>query len=156
MSGTVITTATTESPALPVPVRRVARSDLAARGEPFVWIMGAALVAGLAMITGFLGFVIYVGALTFWPQPIAVITTTQDKIIAGEAFRSETYKPRDEQLASASPEARAKITADLGIVERTLYRTLFLCALVLFVMTFVINTVAELVRQRYRKRAAQL
>jgi len=122
MSGTVITTATTESPALPVPVRRVARSDLAARGEPFVWIMGAALVTGLAMITGFLGFVIYVGALTFWPQPIAVITTTQDKIIAGEAFRSETYKPRDEQLASASPEARAKITADLGIVERTLYR----------------------------------
>jgi len=28
--------------------------------------------------------------------------------------------------------------------------------LVLFVMTFVINTIAELVRQRYRKRAAQL
>ncbi|MDZ4868115.1 MAG: phosphate ABC transporter permease PstA [Alphaproteobacteria bacterium] len=123
MTDTVANTpAPSEAPALPVPLRRVARSDLAARGEPFVWIMGAALVAGLAMITGFLGFVIYVGALTFWPQPIAVITTTQDKVIAGEAFRSETYKPRDEQLASVSPETRAKITADLGIVERTLYR----------------------------------
>jgi len=123
MTDTVANTpAPSEAPALPVPLRRVARSDLAARGEPFVWIMDAALVAGLAMITGFLGFVIYVGALTFWPQPIAVITTTQDKVIAGEAFRSETYKPRDEQLASVSPETRAKITADLGIVERTLYR----------------------------------
>ena len=37
-----------------------------------------------------------------------------------------------------------------------LYRTLFLSALVLFAMTFVINTVAELVRLRFRKRAYQL
>jgi phosphate transport system permease protein len=33
---------------------------------------------------------------------------------------------------------------------------LFLAALVLFVMTFVINTGAEVIRQRFRKRAAQL
>ncbi len=38
----------------------------------------------------------------------------------------------------------------------TLYRVLFLSALVLFAMTFVINTVAEIVRLRFRKRAAQL
>lgn len=38
----------------------------------------------------------------------------------------------------------------------TLYRVLFLTALVLFSMTFIINTVAELVRQRFRKRARQL
>jgi phosphate transport system permease protein len=36
------------------------------------------------------------------------------------------------------------------------YRTLFLAALVLFVMTFAINTVAESVRLRFRKRAYQL
>lgn len=36
------------------------------------------------------------------------------------------------------------------------YRVLFLCGLVLFVMTFVINTLAELVRQRFRKRTAGL
>lgn len=36
------------------------------------------------------------------------------------------------------------------------YRVLFLCGLVLFVMTFMINTVAEAVRQRFRKRAYQL
>ena len=33
---------------------------------------------------------------------------------------------------------------------------LFLSALVLFLMTFVLNTAAELVRQRFRKRALQL
>jgi phosphate transport system permease protein len=34
----------------------------------------------------------------------------------------------------------------------TLYRTLFLAAALLFVMTFIINTVAELIRQRLRER----
>ncbi|HYN19968.1 MAG TPA: ABC transporter permease subunit [Thermoanaerobaculia bacterium] len=38
----------------------------------------------------------------------------------------------------------------------TLYRTLFLAALLLFVVTFLINTVAELVRQRLRERYSQL
>ncbi len=36
------------------------------------------------------------------------------------------------------------------------YRMLFLAALVLFAITFVLNTLAELVRQRFRKRAYQL
>ncbi len=38
----------------------------------------------------------------------------------------------------------------------THYRVLFLCGLVLFLMTFVINTTAELVRQHFRKRNAAL
>jgi phosphate transport system permease protein len=38
----------------------------------------------------------------------------------------------------------------------TLYRTLFLAALLLFTLTFVVNTAAELVRQRLRKKYAQL
>jgi len=38
----------------------------------------------------------------------------------------------------------------------TLYRTLFLAALVLFVLTFLVNTAAELVRQRLRRKYAQL
>ena len=40
--------------------------------------------------------------------------------------------------------------------DGTLYRVLFMTGLVLFSMTFVINTVAELVRLRFRKRAMQL
>jgi len=37
-------------------------------------------------------------------------------------------------------------------VGGTLYRVLFLCAVLLFILTFVVNTSAELVRQRLRKR----
>ena len=36
------------------------------------------------------------------------------------------------------------------------FRTLFLAAFILFLMTFCINTVAEMVRRTFRKRAAQL
>jgi|GEM_PF-412256 len=39
--------------------------------------------------------------------------------------------------------------------DGTLYRVLFLCAVVLFLMTFVLNTAAELVRLRLRKRYGQ-
>ena len=38
----------------------------------------------------------------------------------------------------------------------TLYRVLFLAALLLFFFTFFINTVAEIVRQRLRKKYGQL
>jgi phosphate transport system permease protein len=37
-------------------------------------------------------------------------------------------------------------------VGQTLYRVLFLCAVILFVLTFILNTAAELVRQHLRKR----
>ena len=40
--------------------------------------------------------------------------------------------------------------------DGTLYRMLFLSALTLFAITFVINTLAEVVRQRFRKRAFEL
>jgi phosphate transport system permease protein len=43
-----------------------------------------------------------------------------------------------------------------AVKDGTNYRVLFLAALTLFVMTFVINTCAELIRQRFRKRAFQL
>jgi phosphate transport system permease protein len=38
----------------------------------------------------------------------------------------------------------------------TLYRTIFLAALLLFALTFVVNTVAELVRQRLRRKYSEL
>jgi phosphate transport system permease protein len=38
----------------------------------------------------------------------------------------------------------------------TLYRTLFLAGLLLFIMTFLVNTAAEIVRQRLRERYTQL
>ncbi len=52
----------------------------------------------------------------------------------------------------------ANIAVELPEAARntTHYRTLFIAALILFAMTFVLNTVAEIVRQRFRKRAFQL
>lgn len=52
----------------------------------------------------------------------------------------------------------ANIAVELpeAVVGSTHYRTLFLAALVLFVMTFIVNTVAEVIRLRFRKRAYQL
>jgi len=52
----------------------------------------------------------------------------------------------------------ANIAVELpeAVKNSTHYRTLFLAALCLFAMTFVLNTVAEVVRQRFRRRAYQL
>lgn len=52
----------------------------------------------------------------------------------------------------------ANIAVELpeAVRNSTHYRTLFLSALTLFVLTFVINTAAEMVRLRFRKRAYQL
>ncbi len=52
----------------------------------------------------------------------------------------------------------ANIAVELpeAVRNSTHYRTLFLAALTLFVMTFFLNTAAELIRIRFRKRAYQL
>ncbi|MEM7515768.1 MAG: ABC transporter permease subunit, partial [Planctomycetota bacterium] len=52
----------------------------------------------------------------------------------------------------------ANIAVELpeAVKGSTHYRTLFLAAFVLFALTFVLNTLAEVVRQRFRKRAYQL
>jgi phosphate transport system permease protein len=52
----------------------------------------------------------------------------------------------------------ANIAVELpeAVRNSTHYRTLFLAALVLFAMTFALNTAAEIIRLRFRKRAFQL
>ncbi len=52
----------------------------------------------------------------------------------------------------------ANIAVELpeAVKDSTHFRTLFFAALVLFAITFVLNTVAELVRLRFRRRAYQL
>jgi phosphate transport system permease protein len=64
----------------------------------------------------------------------------------------------DPNLFSGFRTLSANIAVELPEAVRgsTHYRTLFLAALVLFAMTFVVNTVAEVVRLRFRKRAYQL
>ena len=115
--------ASAQAPAAPMPpVRRRLGSDLSANGEPYVWIMGAALVGGLAMILGLMAYVITVGTLTFWPAAVATVTTTDGKVIAGEAFRTETYRVPEDVVAARPASVQKQIADNLGNAERTLYR----------------------------------
>lgn len=52
----------------------------------------------------------------------------------------------------------ANIAVELpeAVINSTHYRILYLAALVLFLMTFIINTFAEMIRIRYRKKSSQL
>lgn len=52
----------------------------------------------------------------------------------------------------------ANIAVELpeAVIHGTHYRILFLAGLTLFLMTFTVNTIAEVIRQRFRKRAYQL
>ena len=69
--------------------------------------------------------------------------STQQLDRAGHAFKPV----KEPEETTEMPEAAQ---------DSTHYRTLFLAALVLFAMTFVVNTVAEAVRLRVRKRAYEL
>lgn len=64
----------------------------------------------------------------------------------------------DWNLFNGGRSLSANIAVELAeaVRDSTHYRTLFFAALVLFGLTFLLNTVAESVRQRFRKRAFQL
>ncbi len=96
--------------------------DFKARGEPFVWIMGGALALGVLMIIGFLALVLWNGIVTFYPGPVEVVTLKNGRRIAGEPFRSESFRPSPEQMKGLDPETRRVIREADGFAHRTLYR----------------------------------
>lgn len=98
-------------------------SDLAAQGEPYLWMLGGALALGILMVTGFLALVAWNGVGTFLPRPIEVVTLTDGARVAGEPVRTEVFRVPAERLAALSPEARAPIEAAHGLARRTIYRT---------------------------------
>jgi phosphate transport system permease protein len=76
---------------------------------------------------------------------IVLMATGNTPIMSWNVF--DGFRTLSANIAVELPEA---------VKNSTHYRTLFLAALCLFAMTFVLNTVAEVVRQRFRKRAYQL
>jgi len=76
---------------------------------------------------------------------IVLMATGNTPIMAMNAFNG--FRTLSANIAVEIPEAPH---------GGTLYRTLFLAALMLFVLTFVVNTAAEIVRQRLRRKFSQL
>jgi phosphate transport system permease protein len=102
---------------------RVIATDLSARGEPALFLLGGALAFGIVMILGFLLLVFWNGIVTFWPSPIHVATVTDGSVVAGEQSRAELYRVSPENLAKLSPDVQRQIRANEGFASRTLYRT---------------------------------
>ena len=97
--------------------------NLTARGEPFLWTMGGALVFGIVMIAAFLLLILYNGIITFYPKSILKITLDSGRVVAGEPTRSEKYLPGPDVLNSMDSAARKKIEARNNVIRRTLYKT---------------------------------
>ncbi|MBI5365165.1 MAG: ABC transporter permease subunit [Planctomycetes bacterium] len=76
---------------------------------------------------------------------IVLMATGNTPVMSWNVF--DGFRTLSANIAVELPEA---------VQGSTHYRTLFLAALCLFGLTFVLNTLAEVVRQRYRKRAARL
>lgn len=103
--------------------RRARSVDLRAIGEPFLWGLGGCLAIGIMMITGFLAMVLWNGAETFWPKPIAVVTTTDGGFLAGERVRGEDYRVGPDQLRNLDEATQNRIRRNDGMATRVLYRT---------------------------------
>ena len=97
--------------------------DFKARGEPFVWSLGGALAIGVLMIVGFVALILYNGALTFYPRPIAVVELKDGSKVAGDLMRSEIFVPVAEDIAHLGAEEKAAIEKNGGRSQRLLLRT---------------------------------
>ncbi len=100
-----------------------AGSDIAARGEPFLWGLGGALSLGMLMVIGFLVLIVWNGVTTFYPKHIYEVRLKDMRVVAGEPWRSEQYRPDPSTVAKLSPEIQKQIKANNGFVGRTIYRT---------------------------------
>lgn len=97
-------------------------ADVSAVGEPWLWALGGALAIGIILIAGFLFMIFWNGVVTFWPQPIQVVTLANGNLVAGEPSRRSTYRVGPEILSTMSPEAREMVEQSDGYADRTLYR----------------------------------
>ncbi|HZW08048.1 MAG TPA: ABC transporter permease subunit [Phycisphaerales bacterium] len=123
------------SPTTQPPAEYNARSRstaLASRGEPMVWLTGAALAVCAVMVVALLASVVIGGSRAFWPRPIVRVTAAADDGVVGPAFlamavREESYDPDPEErkqidaAASAGTLPSGALDAD-GRPVRRLYR----------------------------------
>jgi phosphate transport system permease protein len=118
---------TSEDKSKPGRLRRRAQSRPAsvavlARGEPFVWLTGGAMVLGVGMIIGLLTFLLFQGLGTFWPAPVLEVELTRGRRVLGEAWKEESYRLRENDRLALSEDERARLGED-GKARRIQLRT---------------------------------
>jgi phosphate transport system permease protein len=64
-------------------------SNLAAQGEPWVWLTAGSLAIASVMIVGLLVFIAVRGAATFWPRPLVAVSLTDGQRVLGEVTDRE-------------------------------------------------------------------
>ena len=91
---------------------------------------------------------------------ISVTDAVGDKLLGGKTLK-ELQDKLDTGDLMGGIDCKGTLAANIATeipeapVDGTLYRTLFLSAVVLFGMTFVLNTLADVIRQRLRKQFGQ-
>ena len=68
---------------------RSAHSNLAAHGEPWVWLTAGSLALAIGMIVGLLAFITARGAATFWPVPLELVELADGRKLLGEVAGRE-------------------------------------------------------------------
>lgn len=92
-----------------------------------VWLTGGGLVICVVMIVALLGYILFRGAITFWPGKVVQVEMIDDAVFLGEVTRSEWYKLDKSAMSQLSPEAarlaEEAATKHEGEVERRLLWT---------------------------------
>ncbi|MFG0283741.1 MAG: ABC transporter permease subunit [Phycisphaerales bacterium JB039] len=78
---------------IPAPAAPARRTSLTARGEPALWLMGAALALSVLLIVGLLGLIVVQGMKTFWPRPVDRVSLTSGEQFLGVPVQQEAYLP---------------------------------------------------------------
>jgi phosphate transport system permease protein len=109
------------------PRRRKVTVSVSAQGLPAVWITGGMLALALTMVLGLLILVLYRGMATFRPLPVVLYETADGRFHLGEVSRTETFRPRPDQIEELPPErvetAKRIIAEQKGVSTRRLVRT---------------------------------
>ncbi len=102
-------------------------TSLAAQGEPWIWLTGAALGLSILMIIGLLLLVIWQGLTTFWPVPITQIKLADGEVVMGEEFRDDWFTPGEALMTGLDDDQRKLVeeqkASHKGEIHRRLIRS---------------------------------
>lgn len=105
------------------------------KGEPFVWLSGAALSLGLLMVMGLLFIIVTNGLHVFWPQRIVQVELKPDskaqlggaKILAGEIVKTQQKIVQDIQARDQlKAENKTPVEWQLYVANKDVYGQGFL------------------------------